>query len=247
MTNDTAPFPATTTGVGRRSVVRSAAWSLPVIAVSAQAPAFAASCNQPYVGDLNLATMYTRNSRTSGTAVVPLASGAGSVTIGFASNTTAAYAEQAGNFTIDPSVGKTGEAGIQLSYDNTNVNGSSGQHYRLTLTFSRAVTKLTFLVTDIDVDGGHDEQVAVISPATFTRSFPPNSDCVGAGTVANPIRNPVAGFIDNVDGNQGNVRINVPGPTTTVTLQFWNANTRATGSNNWLTDLSFEAPADGCP
>ena len=247
MTTDTTPAPVTTTGVDRRSVVRTAAWSLPVIAVSAQAPAFAASCNQQYAGNLNLATMYTRNSRTSGTAVVPLANGAGSVTIGFASSTTTLYGAQTGNFTIDPAVGGTNQAGILFSYSNDNVDGSSAQNYKVTLTFSRAVTDLTFLITDIDVGGRHDERLAVISPATFTRNIPANSNCRGAATLANPIYNSVPGAISNINDDSGNVRINVPGPTTTVTLQLWNADTAATGSNDYLTDLSFQAYADGCP
>lgn len=246
MTNDTAPSPPAAGKLDRRSVVRTAAWSLPVIAVSAQAPAFAASCNQLYTGQLNPVTQYTKLTPTTARAVVPLSGTGGSVTIDFLTIVTTDYAPSSANYTVAPQVGGTGLPGIQFGYDNTNTDGSSGQHYRTRLTFSRNVSDLSFLVTDLDNTGTHDERLAILGPA-FTRSFPAGSNCVGAGTTTNPIRNAVPGDPNPVTGNAGNVRIRVAGPTTSVTLQFWTAELFPSNSNNWLTDMSFSALSNGCP
>ena len=246
MTTHTAPSPETTRKVERRSVVRTAAWSLPAIAVSTQAPAFAASCTQTFTGRLNPVTQYTKLTATTARAVVPLSGIGGSVTIDFLTIVTSAYGPSSANYTVAPEVGGTRLPGIQFGYDNTNTNGSSGQHYRTRLTFSRNVSDLSFLVTDLDNTGTHDERLAVLGPA-FTRSVPLGSDCVGAGTVTNPIRNAVPGDPDPVDGFAGNVRIGIAGPTTSFTLQFWTAELFPSNSNNWLTDMSFSAAADGCP
>ena len=246
MTTDTTPAPATTTGVDRRSVVRTAAWSLPVIAVSAQAPAFAASCNQLYPGTLDPSTQFTKISDSSATAVVPLASGGGSVTITFSAAVTSGYSVVPANFGINSPIGGTGLPGIHLGYSNQDTVNGPAQRYILTMTFSRTVSNLDFLVTDIDLTGNHDEQLAVVQPTTFTRSFPAGSNLVGAGTSASPIHNGVAGGVNPNTGTEGNVRLRFD-PVTSVRLWLWDGNGGAGGSHNWITRMSFSALADGCP
>ena len=248
MTNDTAPFPATTAGVDRRSVVRTAAWALPVIAVSAQAPAYAASCNQLYTARLDPSqpAQYQATSNLAAQAVVPLTGGMGSVTIDFATTTTTAYTPQPGNYGVNAQVGGTGLPGIHFAYNNSNTNGANTQWYRTRITFSRNVYNLSFLVTDLDNTAGHDERLKVFTTA-FTFRIPAGSNVKGTGTAGDPFYNSVPGDPNPVSGKGGNVRINVAGPATDVFLEFTNAATATSNNNNWLTDMTFSAYADGCP
>ena len=226
--------------------MRTAAWALPVVAVSAQVPAYAASCNQLYPGTFDPSTQLTKSSPTSATAVVPLANGGGSVTITFSAQATSGYSVVATNFDVNSPIGNTGLPGLHLGYSNSDTVTGPSQRYILTMSFSRTVTGLDFLVTDIDKVGNHDEQLVVVQPTTFTRNFPAGSNLVGAGTSANPIHNPVAGGIKSDTGDQGNVRLRFD-PVTAVRLWLWDGSGGVGGSHNWITRMSFSALADGCP
>ena len=180
-------------GPDRRSVVRTAAWALPVVAVSAQVPAYAASCNQLYPGTFDPSTQLTKSSPTSATAVVPLANGGGSVTITFSAQATSGYSVVATNFDVNSPIGNTGLPGLHLGYSNSDTVTGPSQRYILTMSFSRTVTGLDFLVTDIDKVGNHDEQLVVVQPTTFTRQLPCRVEPRGSGDVGEPDPQPRRG------------------------------------------------------
>src|SRR6478672_464529 len=136
----------------RRTVVRGAAWSVPVVAVAATAPAFAASpCATLYPFRLDWGTTpYSRASARNATATLSSA-GSTPLTVTFAStsSTTANVPDPNRNLTVpantgtgttaDPVVtslgGRQGERGLMLYHQSSTVGRDNRQD--VVITFSR--------------------------------------------------------------------------------------------------------------
>src|SRR5689334_18432742 len=89
----------------RRSVVRGAAWSVPVVSMAATAPAFAASCmstNSTYALDWNTASIQRSTNGNANTAYILAAGGSGSAPIGvtLTSTTTGSVTRATGNLQV---------------------------------------------------------------------------------------------------------------------------------------------------
>lgn len=256
MSDNHPSTPETGTGIDRRTVVRSAAWTVPVIAVSAQAPAFAASCNQQYgtvAGGLDFAdpTQYTRTDKFNATAAVPLVSPGGTVGMTFAATRTV-YTIDPLNLTVHAApTGGLPQAGIEIrnQFETADTN-TSANNQTLTITFSRRVYSLNFTLTDLDNSANHRDAVA-IEGAPFTYDYLVGSQVQGVGSLSNPFR--VTGTVnyDNSTDNSGNVRISMAGPVTQFSIRYWNtinAPTGPTGTQSiFLTRVNFSAFSNGCP
>ena len=69
--NDTRHTSGAARGVERRTMVRGAAWSVPVIAAAAAAPAQAASCTNPTTVTPVTAPLPTTQAKAEGEWIVP--------------------------------------------------------------------------------------------------------------------------------------------------------------------------------
>ena len=215
----------TTSTVERRTVVRTAAWTVPVIAASAQAPAFAASCNS-YSGVLNPAdpTQYTRASKFNATGTIPLQSPGGTVTVDFTATRTQYVLDPLNLTTKAAPTSNQNVASIELrnQFETVDTN-TAANNQTLTLTFSRTVN-LSFTLCDLDNSANHRDAVA-IEGAAFTYSMVmPNGNTTqvqGVGTVANPFR--VVGTVnyDNDIQQQGNVAVSMAA-VTSFSIRYWN-------------------------
>lgn len=216
----------------RRSVVRGAAWSMPVIAVAANAPAFAASpCqNKTQLLPVTWASTATLTSR-SGTA-------ANGTTV----NVTAAYTRSG----LTPGSLGTGNLGVQQSgasfsiVNNTPAllaGDASANFQTVTLTFSVPVFGLTFSIDDIDRGTGYWDWVSLnTTPAELpTPTYSAGTTITGAGTDSNGWRTTVTSGGDNlatqtVTATYANGLIGV----SQLRLKFWSPVNTATSTSHVL-------------
>lgn len=229
----------------RRTLVRGAAWSVPVVAVAATAPAYATSTCADGAYRIRWATDYAPGTKTA-TANRTGTSGTGS--IGNAPLTLTITNEFGGsmgsgsagggvsNLTASPwNVAGVGAPGLTImqqattstvwwsnSVRNALPTPRSGNFQRVTLTFNRPVWDLKFTITDIDSNAGqYQDRIFVSGSPSFTF----NSGISGGGSSTAPWQ-PV-----NNDQNwdpqtqaQGNVMVDYTGqPASAVfTITYWN-------------------------
>lgn len=149
-----------TTQTTRRTLIRGAAWSAPVVVVAGSAPALAASTDPcepvPVTVDWQSAD-YVRNSDTSGVYTIPLSNGS-TLTMTLSSVFTSmrpggvAGGGLSSNDNLRLSqfnIGGTGEPGLVL-HQNDKLHQRQNGYQTLTVTFSRTISSISLAVTDID-------------------------------------------------------------------------------------------------
>jgi hypothetical protein len=230
----------------RRTLVRGAAWSVPVVAVAATAPAYAASpCGTTYTWKLDWGTTaYTKNSTTNvGTATVGNVSGTAPITVTFTSTVTSGITRHPTNLNLENGISDVGdlgagEQGLELWHSSTTNSDSSYQTVRIG--FSRQVTDLAFTITDIDYDyGKFSDRVALSGDRTGT---PTTQYVVGSGTYSDPWRprwtDPVT--TNDTGDNRGNVSVRYNSPVDAIEIRYWNRG----GSGQqavWIADMTWKA------
>lgn len=235
MTYDTATL--TAVRPTRRSVTRAAAWTVPVIAVAAAAPAYAASCASRRMTVANVVTSSVRReSAIKWTATFdPDAAGAlpnNVLTVSATYDKGMGVRNDAGavaggandNFTIQAQVGGLNTYGLVMAQrptqDTPTAPLDAFGHYAFS--FTKPVSNLTFTLTDIDSAAGDFLDAVKLTPG-FTYA-PLSATMQGSGTVADPFR-PVGtnAPIDNTNSNAGNVTITYAGPISGFTIDYKNA------------------------
>lgn len=252
----------------RRTVVRGAAWSVPVVAAATAAPAFAASCHDPASVDYtwNVNRYYRANRQTvdRGYGYVRTDSanaayfgqdpdGAGSqlatnvtISVAYGSNVQADVDQL---FASDINVGGTGAPGLTLHQTPRNTANMSSSLTNanksvVTFAFSRVISELTFTMTDIDSASGDFRDAVGISGATISSYSIQNTAQVGGvGSVTNPFAViPTNSAIDNASGNGGNVTVTLTN-VSTFDLHYWNVQPPSSGGGDqkvYLTNFSLK-------
>lgn len=226
-------------GVSRRSVVKAAAWAVPVIAVAAPAPAFAASPCTPTTSLDDL---------TPGTSPNPITF--------YPSLVTAGLAWTSGGQGGDNTPGDTG----QVAATNTNPSWNyieiemvqslnAGDYVQLTITLSEPVTGLSFILHDIDMEEGRQgtawvDHVYIDTPG-FTYARGSNIQGVGSGAVGNqnqgPFR-PINWGDTPISSGEGDVRLTWPGEVSQVVIRYVAGATGYSQNQHiGLGDLRYEA------
>lgn len=244
----------------RRTLVRGAAWSVPVISIAAAAPAFAAS---PCVTDFTYALDWGNTAKTTyspptgsgatkvgtASALAPTGSGAAAVGVTFTSTYSAsgqgAQDRRAGDNLTVPAVSGIGglvpaQQGLLISHDSTS-STRNGFRQEVVIHFTRAVSGLAFTITDVDSqNNGWWDQIELTGTRTGAYN---NGILVGAGTAGNPWRTiSDSNSIPTTSGN-GNVAINYTVPVTDITLTFWSTEN---GGNQLIRLSDFAFSAKGC-
>jgi hypothetical protein len=225
----------------RRTLVRGAAWSVPVVAVAATAPAYASSTCADGAYRLRWEQNYNENTRvataellsTSGTGAVGNAALTLTVSNKFNGSMQAGSTGGYSNLTTSPgNIGGTGTRGLTIMQrvsTNPLPTPRENQNQVVTLTFNRPVWNLAFTLTDIDSSSGQYQDRIFVSgaPASYTLQ----SQVQGAGTAGTPWQPTGPNLMqDPVRGNGGNVAVDYTGlPRAAVyTITYWN------DQNNWL-------------
>lgn len=254
----------------RRNVVRTAAWTVPVLAASVAAPAYAASpCDASYTWRLDwgndqatdaLTTSYPAQPTTNGnarsaTATITGPSGTAPMSVGFTSTTAGADTRTTNNLRVVSNgygnVGDSGSTGLYLQHQGIT-SGRDDSRQEVLVTFGRTVYDLRFTITDIDSStsgGGFYDHVELTGNRTGTptrggngRWWNPFFNYVeGDGTEASPWRMLDNSTVATDNGDdRGNIAVHYPGPVSGFTLTYYS--TRGSGNQAiWLTDFTFTA------
>lgn len=248
----------------RRNVVRTAAWTVPVVAASVAAPSYAASCGTatyPWRLDWSndtttdaFSTSYPTPTIVSGvqTGIATITGPAGTtpVKVTFASQVQGSMVRDGDNLKVSsalsPAANNVGGlnqgAGLNISHQAPIPEGVANRQ-DISISFDRAVTGLQFTITDVDrQDGDWSDRITL----TGSRTFSGAPDIRGDGTSGAPWR--PRGSADNAGNNSGagNVAVTYAGTipaNTTLVLSFWND----AGNGNqrvFLSDFTFTA--GGC-
>ncbi|AKU16096.1 hypothetical protein VV02_09870 [Luteipulveratus mongoliensis] len=215
----------------------------------AAAPASAASvCTPtPYVLQWGQ-TAYTRNSSTSGVAVIPPSTGSGAPVTMTISSTFAGDQTPLGasNLALTPgTVGGLGQRAITLAQEFPTNTSTRAENQIATFTFSQAVTGLQFTICDIDsASNGWWDQVELTSAAAFTAV--PGTGVSGTGSTASPWHATSNNTNYPNTSGQGNVAVTMPGPVTSFQIRYWNATRLKSNQAIFIAFLNFIATPETC-
>lgn len=245
----------------RRTVVRSAAWSVPAVAASMGAPAFAASpcaTSYPWRLDWNGAstsypaapTTNAQGVRTT-TATITGPVGTSPMTVTFSSSVVGDDTRTNANLRVDagsyPDVGGTGGTGLLLQHQNI-VAGRANSRQQVDITFGRSVSNLRFTITDIDSNdqfGNSNDFYDHVELSGVRTGVPTNRPggtyVIGSGVQGDAWRMYSQDLValDNGSPN-GNVAVTYSGAVQAITLVYYTSR----GSGNqaiFLSDLTFDA------
>ncbi|WP_129358323.1 MULTISPECIES: hypothetical protein [Micrococcaceae] len=240
--------------ISRRTIVRGAAWSAPVIAAASTVPAYAASICQDvaYQPVLSTSTI-TRSSSTSATGkfnpTITPSSPTGpvkpTVNVSFTASATGGKIISAvQNLAVAGQQNQLGYNGAgDLATDGIELiqRGPIGYAARqiLNITFDRPVSNLKFTLADFD-QSNYLDQVAVSGSPIITNA----SGVSGSGTPTSPLGpNRNRGDLRSDNTNSRSL-VQYTQPTTSVTLEFW-SKTGAGSQQIFLSKMSFTAST--CP
>lgn len=237
----------------RRTVVRTAAWSLPAVAAVSATPAFAASnqvCTNHTVsfplngGTRQSAYSWNKSYTIPGTSEV--------ITLTSTAAYTSGMVGHADTYTTYQNAGALGSSKYGLSLtqrrSQTSVaNDTAAQAYRgtYTFTFNKPVKNLKFVVTDIDSNAGDYRDRVAVSGTPALSGFGSRLTSTATGTMANPLRPSSDNQTTSDNDGRGNVTLSYPGVSNSFTLTYWNTvPTVSSGQDGvqgiYVANLSFE-------
>ncbi len=203
----------------RRSVVRGAAWSVPVVAVAATAPAFAASpcANRTALLPVAWSSSYSTTRQTGSVAGTPVVN----VRAGYSSTLLGPGSLNSQNLTPG-SVAATQDSISLVNNSPTTLSLSPERNFQtVTFAFTQDVYGLTFSIDDIDrVLGSYFDHV-FLAGAPEAPAVTQGSAVTGTGTSDNPWR--TTGASGDNAANQ-TVTVTYPNglvPITSLTLRFY--------------------------
>lgn len=219
----------------RRTLVRGAAWSVPVVSLAAMAPAFAASC-MTVVNTMDLTTKLG----SDGTPLQVTSVLVGGVIAG-ANNLSTNNFPTSGWLELENNPLQTTETNPTKYQDVTFKFGG------------QSVTELQFTISDIDSFGGGGnhtfwDRVAIVTPAVSPFTATPvdavNTAVSGAGTLADPMRQTVYTNASSVSSNavDHQMRVAFTGSITEVTVRFWSSrdNNKVGTQAIWIGNMVYK-------
>lgn len=203
-TNDLTPTEERR-GVDRRTLVKGAAWAVPVVLVAAPVPAMAASRCTPTT---NIDGLQIGSRPTS----IPFY-GPGLVPTGVeASLTYSSTPGDTGRVLSTTTSPPWRFIELQMVSPLT-----AGKYIDVTLTFNQPVTGLSFVIHDIDKSQNQwVDQIIVMTPGF---SFTAGSAIVGNGTSGSPFVSNQWGDLP-IGGGQGSVRVSYPGTVNSIVIRY---------------------------
>ncbi len=202
----------------RRSVVRGAAWSVPVVAVAATAPAFAASpcTNRTALLPVSWSSSYSTTRQTGSIAGTPIVN----VSAGYSSTLLGPGSLNSQNLT-PASVAATRDSISLVNNSPTTLSLSPESNFQtVTFSFTQDVYGLTFSIDDIDRASNYYDHV-FLAGAPEAPAVAQGSAVTGAGTADSPWRT-TASSGDNATNQT--VSVTYPNglvPISSLTLRFY--------------------------
>jgi hypothetical protein len=247
----------------RRTVMRTAAWSIPAVAAVSAAPAFAASCTtKNYVVSsfaLNAGVRSNQNNTWTGTHAP---AGQPSIMLTATSTWIGSMARESEHFQSIANAGGLNVPGLRMHQERgTRDVGTAQYNHRgvFKYTFTRPVKDLTFTITDVDLfrqstNSGRqwDDRVALSSPSStfsvLSRGNNIASNWTGVSESA-AFRVTANDNLTNGEG-AGNVRVRWAAPVSEFTIDFWNGFSNADASDRsqliFISQMSFNYDVETC-
>lgn len=227
-------------GVSRRTVMKGAAWSAPLLVAAVAAPAYAASQCTP---EASFDSLQVGSSPTSIT-FLPAGTPAITATLTYASN-------GQGGVSTPGNTGRVARTSTSPAWNYLEVQMVSslnvGDWVELTIAFSSAVQGLSFIIHDIDKSdspqnvGWVDNVVVSRPPANAAYTSALGGNIQGAGTTVSPF-NPIKWGDTPIDGGLGRVRVTWPGSVTQVKVRYLaGATGDAQSQHIGIGNLSYDA------
>ena len=240
---------------------------MPVIAVAATAPAYAASpCNARVGQVLDWNGNNVTFSRTGTTARAVLDPDGGGPVPSLTLDVSSSYegnmragtesGDTSQNMTRFAAVGGLGVSGLGLMQATTSPSPNTptgatrgyGDRGTYTFTFSRAVSNLVFTITDVDSAANDFRDALVISGGYVVQE-----QALGISTVNNSNQTPNNWFqtsdndapVDDTTGSGGNLRIKFAGPISVFSITYWNRQSAYdsqidTNQRIFVSDMTFD-------
>lgn len=226
------PAPRNAPTQTRRTVLRTAAWSAPVVAVAAATPAHAAAspCEpQAYTAPVTSAN-YTRTSTSAGSGTVALAPGgaAGATTFAYSVTSTliGSALRYSSNLAQINASARAGGSPVSTVWDAYQY-AAYGEGQVFTWTFARPVSNISLVVIDIDSNtptvGFRDAVSTSPSPVASSIQFANASYLQGSGTPGSPFQTTSGQGSSGTGSSNGNVTFQLAGPLTQFTLTYTNS------------------------
>jgi hypothetical protein len=251
----------------RRNVVRTAAWTVPVVAATVGAPAFAASCgstthtwrldwsndNTTDTFSTSYPAATTSGGIQTGVATITGPVGSAPLAVTFRSQMYGTMQRDGDNLKVSNAlspaannVGGLGQgAGLNVSHLAPIPSGRANRQ-EVSISFDRAVTGLSFTITDIDRQNNDwSDRVELTGSRTYVGPNINGDGTNGPGASNNAWRPDDGGNVGN-GSNNGNLTVTYAGTiaaNTPIVLTFWNSS----GDGNqriFLSDFTFNAA--GC-
>ena len=237
----------------RRTVTRAAAWSVPVVAAAATAPAYAASCMP--LTDVTFASWTGAISNGGLTYTQTYTPPGGTATAAVDMKIAAVYtgamkagSETAGGpalYDVFNPVGGLGKPGLGLiqSVTRPRDQNAPGRSARGTYTFSftKPVSNLRITFTDVDQTSGDFLDRMEIGGAVW-QEVSRGSGISGGGSQTSPYAGGAA-YNDGTSG-AGNVAVKFAGPVSSFVVTYWNAETSWSGVDRnqavFVADVKFD-------
>ncbi len=246
----------------RRTLLKGAAWSAPVVLASSAAPALAASADPcqplPVTVDWESAN-YTRLSSTAGVYTIPSSDGS-TITLNVTSRFVSMQSGNPDNLALDGGtandnlklsnfiIGGTGQRGLVLHQHDRNYQGYDG-YQEVTFTFSRQLSTINFQVADIDWVPGDFRDA--IDPSSNLVATPERTLALSTNPSFSGYYRPLnSGGTENASG-LSNLRLRGSN-ITSFSLRYANFDTAYNSGYDrdqrvFLTDFDLTVPPIGCP
>jgi hypothetical protein len=233
--NDVTPA---RTQVGRRSLTRGAAWSVPVVALAMAAPANAATSGcKNTTGTLSWKTIKPVGKVQTGKT---LATTLGGVTANVTTTGDTGATDNGINTT-----GPIGGSGSLILFHSENDNSDTSQ--TITITFSAQVSNVSLSLLDIDSSQdktffnttNHWQDLVSVSPAPSTAAK--GSTVMGSGTTGSPYRATTKNTTVPDGSATGNVDLTFAGPLKTITVVYSQDGSQDGSPKMGISDISFQA------
>lgn len=164
-----------------------------------------------------------------------------------------------GNMIVTPAgVGGSGARGLEMwqRQSATSARNAANVHndrQTITFDFGRPVTNLSFTISDVDASGTTNGNTGQYRDAVYVSQAPTSvvlgDRVTGSGTTASPWVPNVAtsnnSALDNTTSARGNVRLTYAGPIQSLSVTFYNLETRTLSGNGaqaiYFTNFTFGA------
>jgi hypothetical protein len=219
----------------RRTLVRGAAWSVPVVAVAATAPAYAASnCAGQPASTMDLGKKL----------------GSDGTTLSVTSVTNGVAVGRYNLSTSDPAFPLSGWLELE-NVPRATAETNPTRYQDVTLTLGQSVSLLEFTLSDLDSTQtwtqSYWDRVAIINSASGFTTAPVmtgNTVVTGTGSLSDPIRQKTFTSSSPRSNNDGSrqVRVSFAGTTQSITVRFWSS--RDTFQNGthavWIGNMTYK-------